>query len=131
MKNKLTKIIELGIERGYKLSFIPDWKNLQLIKLFDEWILDNDGIIRASLNGILLSKEFAKAYWGEEEMCVTCGEKFTSENEMGDWDMCDSCIKYASHDDNLGAATTSPAWKYHLQQAVIADDLIEYYWEHK
>ena len=59
---------------------------------------------------LLFDHDFAKAYWGEEWYDTGM--------------VCENC-KCGDRSDHL------MAWKHHLQQAVLAEDLISYYWENR
>jgi hypothetical protein len=104
-QQKLQAIIEYAVKQGYKPSFIPDWKNLEVIKLSNEWILDNDGIIRASINGILFSHKFSKAMFPD----------------------CD-CEKEHPQQDIYHPPLSK--WKMHLSNAVLSKDPIQYYYDY-
>ena len=104
MKNKLIKILEIGIERGwdrYGKDFTFDEILPKLIPFkedeadiaekaqdFMQWLWIKDNFVP----GVLLSKEFAKAIWNDR-----------------------------------GIKGDLPTWQYHLQQAVISDNIIQYY----
>lgn len=61
-------------------------------------------------------QELAKALWGEEKICLTCGSTvFTSRDSV-----CMGCME----------PKPAPYWQYHLQQMVIAEDPIKYLGEH-
>lgn len=68
---------------------------------------------------ILLSHDFAKAFFGEERTCKQCGLKMTFSDNGRNW-WCPSQFCDETMDE--------PAWEYHLQQAVLSDDPLEYYY---
>ena len=57
--------------------------------------------------GLLFSHDFAKAIWGEWK------------NDEQAWD------------EDCYSPMNISRWQHHLQQAVISDDPLEYYWENK
>lgn len=61
------------------------------------------------LNGIIFSKEFAKAFWRKNIVCIICGVK--CEN----WQHC--CTNNNVVIEN---------WKYHLQQLVLEKQPLKY-----
>lgn len=75
-------------------------------------------------SNFIFSHGFAKAFWGEEEVCYDCGQIL--EADEGDGLMCKNCCEHAGWDDNLGDADGQPAWQYHLQKMVISENPIKY-----
>ena len=58
---------------------------------------------------IIFNHDFAKALWGNKEVCEWCG------------------LEDGEHDPYCTERTFSyPVWQYHLQMMVISDDPIEY-----
>ena len=62
-----------------------------------------------AIRGLLLSPDFAKAYWGEEEMKQYHGDM---------------------NEPNEVTTVSTPVWQYHIQQAVV-DNVTDYYYENK
>lgn len=94
MQSKLQKILQRGTERGFKYEPLQmtDGVHSVVIKIPETMIFRH----------ILLSKDFAKSYWGEEET--------PTHYHMGEF-----------------ADAWLPAYQYHLQMAVISEDLLTYY----
>jgi hypothetical protein len=62
--------------------------------------------------GIIFSHDFAKAFWGEEEIEIVL-------NDFGD----DVHYKYLYCDDDIVYISLKiPAWEYHIQQMVVLSD---------
>lgn len=110
-QDKLTKLIEIAVENGW--DGLEMWSKTYKVSCDDHdglenrvWIEyeegDGEQIVLACL---LFSHDFAKAIWGEEEN-----------------------VKYIL---NVPKRTKVYVWQYHLQQAVISEDPLEYYWENK
>ncbi len=108
---KLQAVITYAIGRGFDKWWTPGFS-----KTDTYWTLDDAGSnefvyvkrwsdgtpledFSLSLEEILFNKELAKAVWGEE------------------WYM-----------TNYGQQTGRKLWQYHLQQAVISDNVIDYYY---
>ena len=117
-QKKLEAIIEYAVSRGWEGE-----PNLDMI----------DRLFRVSaypygfVYKTLFSHDFAKAVFGEEEICYGCKESTEKNYDDG---MCKNCCKNAAHDENVGDMDFDSAWKVYLQQAVIADDKIDYYFEY-
>jgi len=115
-QEKLTKIIEIAVERGYdNLGMYEVQKYGQKIKR------TNPGGESSLMDKqrILFSHDFARAYWGEEEIKIWG-------NEMAEMN---NCLDSLSDGDFI--VYSRPIWQYHLQQAVVSDDPIQYYWRNK
>ena len=106
---KLKAIIEYGVERGfeqetgaedYVIRYLPRMAGKK--KAWDWWVTH-----------ILFSHDFAKAFWGERERC-SCGGRFYSDKGQR------LCIGHEWVKN----------WQHHLQQCVISEDIIEYYYQH-
>ncbi len=95
-QQKLTKLIEIAIENGLKTPFLE--KEVLTINCGRQFGKNHS--LTLWRNGLLLSHDFAKAIWGEEDGTGLEGVNF-------------------------------PKWQMHLQQAVISDDPLEYYWKNK
>lgn len=68
---------------------------------------------------ILFNKDFAKAFWGENKVCSNCGGLLYVNMEK-DLEYCDNdCDHFFSR----------ISWQYHLQQAVLSEDPISYYFQ--
>lgn len=110
--DKIKQLIEIAVENGWPLGF-GGWEHFEIIiSGVGFWDGDYENYMSASLQNkgekyslieILFNHDFAKAIWGEEEIGVE--QLIESRGEI--------------------------SWKHHLQQAVISDDPLEYYWENK
>jgi len=67
---------------------------------------------------IIFRKEFAKAFWGEEEVCGYCGEICCP--KAGDFCYNDECSLSVDYPNPI------KAWKYHLQQIVLEEEPLKY-----
>ena len=102
MKNKLTKLIEQALSRGWvegsfyldRIMEVDKPTTMMLRFMYDLQMED-------ITHRVLFDHKFAKAFWKGEPTIAT--REFTA----------------------------LPAWQYHLQQAVISDDPLEYYWKNK
>ena len=151
MKDKLTKIIELGIERGYrdliKRAGVKDKAEINMIVMGTMGVYGGLDAIKPRdwYYPILLSQEFAKAYWGEDgwedsdkfrthikcssdRVCQAFDIHYTEDYEIPKY--CKECGAQMVEFQNP-VRTKTNGWAYHLSRAVIADDLIRYYEENK
>ena len=120
-EKKLKKIIEFAVERG--------WEDLKgeydetAINVHLPFIVDSGYCF-----GILFSHSFAKAVFGGEGVCSDCGE---NEEENYDDGICKYCNEDLPHDSNgFGEMEGEPAWQFHLQQAVVSEDPVQYYFDY-
>lgn len=62
---------------------------------------------------LIFNHDFAKALWGEEDVCENCGNLWRGRD---------------THDNSYDCSDSpvQGAWQYYLQQMVIADDPIKY-----
>lgn len=103
-QQKLQSLIELAVERGW-IPEIAKGRNS-----YQEDLI-NDPILKKLDKSILFNHDFAKTLFGEwKEGTITFNKK---KNQYE-----------TKQDPILG-------WQYHLQQAVLSDDIIEYYWSNK
>lgn len=110
--DKLTKIIERAEKRGYKLNRLGS----------------GDGELPAMVEGainirlhyyILLSHDFAKAYWGEESIDCSCSHD------------CKCKCWVCNNGWEQFPLEEVHSWHIHLQQCVLSKDPIGYYWKNK
>jgi len=115
-QEQLTKLIEIAVENGWKLKDndgkIIDLEKFEILVDLDSPVgfvhFDSkDCLISRYLERIYFNHDFAKAIWGEWK------------NDEQAWD------------ENCYAPMGIVRWQYHLQQAVISDDPLEYYWNNK
>jgi hypothetical protein len=99
-EQKLKAIIEKGIKGGYKYEYPYEPKVLQYNNYYYIVIFDHD---------------FAKAIWGEEEGIFDCPY---------------GCEDSDEDQEDFRMEVEIPKWQYHLQQAVISKDPIQYYYDH-
>jgi len=119
--DKLKKIIEYAVERGYDKHLGSAW-----IK----WIKDEPPPSHNNYYILLFDHDFAKAVFGEgmnidyTKPCPHCGGKLKISNPTGKCshihypEACDVCSAYYID------------WADHLQQAVISKDPINYYYQY-
>lgn len=98
-------VVKKAIKNGY--SWMVDFKHL-LFNDEDYWRYKNGREIFACLEEVLFEHKFAKAYWGYGK---------------------DLSDKYGSHWLFDGKEGALKRWQYHIQQAVISDDPLLYYFE--
>lgn len=118
MKTKqeiLEAAIQKAIAGGWADIFNGGYEKWEWQPEFTRW--DNGEIYedneRIDLEVVIFNHDFAKALWGEEdEIPYRIGS-----------DMDSTWVAY-------GKVVTDPAWMYHLQHMVIADDPIQYLGEH-
>ena len=112
-KEILTKAIEKAIKNGWKLPEFTDapW---EVVELGDDSVIleygDSYGMLELSMPEIIFSHDFAKAFFGCEEI------------ELANPDWCDSlpvCDEDIEHDTQI-------SWEYHLQQMVINENPLQY-----
>lgn len=123
-KEILEKAIRKAVRNGYKIQEKDGDKDMTefVMANFDEFIENLFDI--PSVNTVIFSHDFAKVFWGEEEVCYDCGQIL--EADEGDGLMCKNCCEHAGWDDNLGDADGQSAWQYHLQKMVISENPIKY-----
>lgn len=107
----LKQAIEKAVKNGFRLPYIVEvqleMRNIEKLVRYHQIDPQNcmdDTWSVMSLNGIIFSHEFARAFWGEEKV-KTAFIKFPT----GELDF-----------------YYKPIWQYHLQQMVIEDDPISY-----
>lgn len=122
----LVRVITKAINNGWKVH-VPGYAPLVKDKeaLTEQSWRDIFGFMEQEnyMDWFFYTHDFAKAFWGEAEICADC-EAPADENYEGG--ICRSCADRASHDDQLGEMDVQRAWYYHLQQIVIHPDPIEY-----
>lgn len=74
-----------------------------------------------SMYDILFNHEVAKKIFGEDDVCLDCGEVLIS--RMYDYASVQECSC------NINPLT-QPSWQYHLQQMVISDNPIKYVYDY-
>lgn len=62
---------------------------------------------------IIFDKDFAKAFWGEKEVCKDCGDKIDKHGNCGS----PLCSEFPQ---------TEVAWQHHLKQMVLEENPITY-----
>lgn len=111
--DKLREVVEYAIEKGWHSNPFP-------IKRFKTWeqgvtIFYNCTFGEIAVETLIFDHDFAKAVFGEQLCCYSCGQ--TEEQASGHCSYCD----FVDH------PYWFPIWKYHLKQAVISEDPIDYY----
>lgn len=86
-----------------------------------------------SIDSIIFSHYFAKALWGEKDVCVLCGETSVdsgeSHNSNGDdyWANCAGCgAEWMSKLEFSERGNYLPCYLYHLQEMVLYLNPIQY-----
>ena len=128
MKTKqgmLKIIIEKAIKGGYKP--MENWED------FDKhsqknWIKNNSLLVVHRVYSkewllLLFNHKFAEAYFG--------GENLTIEYEESKRNIAFGGILFYPYDEGSVITYRASAYIYHLQQAVISEDVIKYYYENK
>ena len=105
-QKKLTKVIERAVKRGYDFGSESS-KYTGIGHSTPEYVIANSST--EALKAILFSHDFAKAYWPKGKVELLTG-------------------KY-----NKDGPTTAftPFWQFHLKNAVLAKDPIDYYYKNK
>lgn len=108
----LTKAIERAVERGWK----PHWGTLKWKVLPVTNMIEVDSPTMKDFPyhtvEVIYHHDFAKAYWGEEYY--------------------DEVNEFADYIDRLTRASYEgwPMWQYHLQQCVLSENPIKYYYDY-
>ena len=113
-QQKLTKVIERAVERGYgwKYDELPIWRDASR-KIY---VVDREGYNQplttkdTEFYKLIFSHDFAKAYWGENKILV-----------------CELSAEIGVGAGEKHRRKTIPMWQYHLQQAALSKDPITYY----
>jgi len=117
VKNNMNKeeILKKAIEKAVKNNWeivnqkVVDYEIDEFDNIFLFW---NDMNIQFDILEIIFSHDFAKAFWGKNEIIHTgTYEEF--------WEDGDGYI-------DGGDEIELPAWQYHLQQMVLEEDKIKY-----
>jgi len=106
-KEILEQAITKAIAGGYRYWDYPE-EELTVESFYHYFGDDHGGLL---VNDIIFNHDFAKALWGEATWMLT---------DMGDW------VSPSNYDGLTLGSQELPAWQYHLQQMVIADDPIQY-----
>jgi hypothetical protein len=132
-KEILIKALEKAVTGGYKDKVY----NLKDYKSEDYYIEDDNYIYakdwsgdseRTSVKDIIFSHEFAKAFWGEEEVCNICGsliKRKINENGMEYLEYSNDCCFYHRR-ENWNHFELILKWQYHLQQMVLYEEPLKY-----
>jgi len=110
---KLQKLIEIAVANG--------WRAPTNTGKYIEGLAKT--LIHQGHENLIFSHDFAKAIWGEEDLDIWVGghaDNLPKQNQPGI-----ICT------DPGSAYWIGKKWQYHLQQAVISDDPLEYYWQNK
>ncbi len=147
-RDKLTKLIDLAVENGYKKDGFLSVKSLSDHYLEKKYLHDIYGkrkhvvttrekadrlakkVVVTETSGnqtILFSHEFSKAIFGRKwhsteinPFSLPVVAEFGIENKVM-LEVSDPAIVWF----------IGERWQYHLQQAVISEDPLEYYWKNK
>ena len=119
-EDKLTKLIEIAVKNGWERDG------------FSAWVRTKNKYMRGDelLYAIIFQQDFAKAIWGDgiqakekDGICLCCGKPTKI---VGSINGCNH-VYWPEHSCPKCGQTKD--WQYHLQQAVISDSPLEYYWE--
>jgi len=103
--DKLKQVIEKAVENGFK--------EVSEVTLEDFFDLSTSYYVEATY-ALLFNHDFAKAYWGDVGVCMLFGEEASKDG---------CCVIY-----DAGKDCSTSSWKYHLQQAVLEEDPLSYYY---
>lgn len=97
----LNRAIDKAVKNGYKLDMLSQhvqrvYRHSIEVQLLDKML-------------IIYTKDFAKAFWGEEMIKSDCSRMIQKENHLFEL-----------------VNVEKPAWQYHLQQMVVAENSILY-----
>jgi hypothetical protein len=108
------EILKKAIEKAVKGGFGKDsmWEEIDIGRVEKEgfWTIDVDGFI--TFAELFFDHEFAKAFWGEDKICVMQHEGTCNQ----EWE-CEECM---NQDDKYGR------WEYHIKQLALSTDRLEY-----
>ena len=103
-EDKLKKIIEIAVERGWRTEMLWD-------DYYDEPAVARNGKYEpVGLGYFIFSHDFLKAYFGEVDLVIDPGFLATSE------ELLKARIK---------------SWQLHAQELALSEDRIEYLWENR
>ena len=82
--------------------------------------LEEDAIFTFHINDLFFNHNFAKAFFGDQEVCAKCGKTL----KKTDWDSnsCSSC----GHNIEEQEYGYIENWAFHLKRMVISTNIIEY-----
>src|SRR6185312_1372970 len=124
----LTKSIEKAVKNGWNMfgfaGKLSSWNIAEQEFAYQPWLygrMDERLIyqLRVSLNDIIFSHEFAKAFWRDAEPVEYCSRGNDVDTERQE----PFQIGEKMHNHVLW---TKDIWAYHLQQMVLEDDPIAY-----
>ncbi len=102
------------LEKAIQKAIQGGWKTNRSAEVLADSII-NDGTYD-QLEPLIFDHDFAKALWGEEDVDLISGK-------LHKWK---EYLPYGV----IETAWVRPAWQYHLQMMVIAEDPIKYLGEH-
>jgi len=128
-KTKLTKIIEKAEKNGF--DFIKWHKNRTNIKGFPKEPLIS--LMLGSLEFyklLLIDHDFAKAFFGEEFICEKCNTPLEKIDIKERWGGKNHIVnQWACLNCQLAPSPSYIPWIKHLQQAIISDIMLDYYYQ--
>jgi hypothetical protein len=105
------KAIQMAYNNGWRPVYNGDEMVAVEVGVSDVHWIDKKGYkTYCDVYRLFFSHDFAKALWGEGEVCMICG--------VGP----DDKVAHKDYDPEIPV----PAWYFHLQQMVIAEDPIKY-----
>lgn len=120
----LKKAIEKAVKNGYKFRYDLDDEDGK--KAFEVTVENWCNICDQSMNAVLFDHQFAKAFWGDEEIlnedCVDVSD-LKGGWETGEWfNRLDDSINL----DGWFSYVELPQWQYHLMKLAISEDRLQY-----
>ena len=127
----LTKAIEKALENGWNMfgfaGKLLHWNVNEAEYPYQSWLfgrMDHRYVyqLQVSLNDILFNHDFAKAFWGEEEVEVVIDDFLLSKEPqpfMG------GTIEYPYY-ESAGISYKCKAYLYHLQKLVLEEEPLGY-----
>ena len=138
-EEKLTKIIEKAEKNGFDLwnwtdnefYMYPSFKSEERKNFVIKYLIY--GFNKNCVKLLLVDHDFAKAYWGEDSYKVIGYEADfpPEENKSYQYLGCYILKWNKTNEPSVGFKEIEiPLWQYNLQQAIISNDILEYYFEH-
>lgn len=115
-------ILQKAIEKAEKNGWEESRQLKNFIDLYDDFFgaalkhkfIELEDGSNVNIEAIIFDHDFAKAFWGKDELCGNCGG-FAYINDDG-W--------YCGGD--CEAFVRQQAWQYHLQQLVLEEEPLQY-----
>jgi len=120
-EQKLKKIIQKAVEKGWDEKDHREWHvelPQRLMQDVDTFVNPETAVMLHFAPVVLFDQSFAKAVWGEDDKnwYCNCEEIYPRGHDR------DCPMSSQNNGDSI--------FQYHLQQAVISDNPVDYYMEH-